>query len=140
MLINGYHCVFLKIKSQPGTTIMSHLLCLLISVLKFCSLHAVLVEKLHPSSQEVPSSWNCKVYYHIHKSPTLACFEPDESNPYPKSYFNKIHINIILPSMPMSYEWSFPLRLSIIMSSTVSTPKTKIYTTCIAVYTWFVHK
>ena len=36
--------------------------------------------------------------------------EPARSSPYPKSYFLKIHLTIILPSMPGSPKWSFSLR------------------------------
>ena len=36
--------------------------------------------------------------------------EPARSSPYPTSYFLKIHLNIILPSMPQSPKWSLSLR------------------------------
>jgi hypothetical protein len=34
--------------------------------------------------------------------------EPDESNPTVISYLFKIHLNIILPSTPVSRKWSLP--------------------------------
>ena len=75
----------------------------------------VLLEKLtnqFSASQEIPSIlWNPKVYYHIYKCPPSVLFlsqlDPDHT---PTSNFLKIHLKIILPSMPGSPKWSLSLR------------------------------
>jgi CRISPR/Cas system-associated protein endoribonuclease Cas2 len=63
------------------------------------------------ASQEIPwILWNPKVYYHIHKFPAICLYpEPAQSSPYPTSYLLKSHLNIILPSMPGSPQWSLSL-------------------------------
>ena len=74
----------------------------------------VLLEKLtgFAANQEIPHIlWNLKVQYRTHKHlppvPILNQLPPVPTTP---SHFLKIHLNIILPSMSWSPQWSLFLR------------------------------
>ena len=82
------------------------------------------------ASQEIPRTlWNPKVHHHIHKCPPPVPILSQLNLVHnPTSYFLKIYLNIILPSIPQSPKCLFP---SGFLSKTLNTPLLpSIHATC----------
>ena len=73
--------------------------------------------------------WNAKLHYRIHKCPPpISILSQLDTVHNPTSYFLKIHLIIILPTMPQSPKWSLSLRFP---TKTIYAPLlSPICTTC----------
>ena len=96
--------VLLRLHRQVSTYLLTYLLTLW---------SRVLLQKLtdFAANQEIPRIlWNPKVHYRSHKRPPpvpiLSQLYPVPTTP---SHFQKIHLNIILPSTPGSPKWSLSI-------------------------------
>jgi hypothetical protein len=92
------------------------------------------------ASQEIPRIlWSLKVHYCIHKCPSpvpiLSQLDPVHT---PTSHFLKSNLNIILPFMPWSSEWS--LSLGFPHQNPVDASPRTCYMPCPSYYSWFYHQ
>jgi hypothetical protein len=98
------------LKQEKGISVrklMSLRLVILNSLTPWCR---ILFEKLIVTQlvKKYPAFlWNPKVHHRIHKSPPL---DPILSQPNPvhpiDPYLPKVHLNVILPPTPRSFQWS----------------------------------
>jgi hypothetical protein len=94
------------------------------------------------ASQEIPRIlWNPKVHYRIHKCPPPVSILSQLNQVHtPTSHFLKIHLNIILLSIPGSPPWSLSFRFSHKKPCKASPLPHPSYMPRPSHYSWFYHR